>query len=151
MDIDLILAIAHHLAVFSLVGVFAAEFALLRTGLAGARIAQLARIDLGYGALSGVVILVGILRVFLGSSGWQYYAGNHMFWGKMLAFMIMGLLTIRPTMAIRRWVGQLDRDPGFAPSAAEIARNRRYVHLQAGMLVLIPSFAAAMARGYGVA
>jgi putative membrane protein len=151
MDIDLILAIAHHLTVFSLVGVFAAEFALIRPGLAGARIAQLARIDLGYGALSGVVILVGVLRVFLGSSGWQYYAANHMFWGKMLAFLIMGLLTIRPTMAIRRWVGQVNKDPGFAPSASEIAYNRRYVHMQAGMLVLIPSFAAAMARGYGVA
>ena len=151
MDADLILAIAHHLAVFSLVGVFAAEFALIRPGLAGARIAQLARIDLAYGALAGLVILVGVLRVFFGASGWQYYASNHMFWGKMVAFLVMGLLTIPPTLAIRHWTKQAGENPGFAPPAAEIVRNRRYVHAQAFMLVLIPSFAAAMARGYGIA
>jgi putative membrane protein len=33
--------------------------------------------------------------------------------------------------------------------ATEIATSRRFIHLQAGMLVLIPIFAAAMARGYG--
>lgn len=151
MDADLILAIAHHLAVFSLVGVFAAEFALIRPGLAGARIAQLARLDLAYGALSGVVILVGVLRVLFGASGWQYYAGNQMFWGKMLAFLVMGLLTIPPTLAIRRWTKAASQNPGFTPPASEIAHNQRYVHFQAFMLVLIPSFAAAMARGYGIA
>ena len=49
MDIDLILASAHHVAVFTLVGLFAAEFAMLRPGLAGPRIGQLARIDGAYG------------------------------------------------------------------------------------------------------
>ena len=151
MHIDLILAISHYLAVFSLVGVFAAQFALIRPGLAGARIAQLARIDLAYGALAGAVILVGMLRVLFGGNGWQYYAGNHMFWAKMLAFLLMGLLTIPPTLAIRNWAERAGRDPGFTPPAGEIAHNRRFVRLQAGMLVLIPSFAAAMGRGYGIA
>ena len=45
MDMDLILASSHHLVVFLLVAIFAAEFALLRPGLAGNRIGQLARID----------------------------------------------------------------------------------------------------------
>ena len=43
--LDLILASAHHVAVFTLVALFAAEFALLRPGLGGARVVQLARID----------------------------------------------------------------------------------------------------------
>ena len=41
--LDLILASAHHVAVFTLVALFAAEFALLRPGLAGGRVTQLAR------------------------------------------------------------------------------------------------------------
>jgi putative membrane protein len=149
MDIDLILASAHHLAVFSLVGLFAAEFAMLRPGLSGPRIKQLAGIDAAYGAVAGLVVVVGIVRVIFGAAGWQYYVGNQMFWGKMGAFLIMGLLTIPPTMALRRWAKAADADTSYAPPAAEIATNRRFIHLQAGTLLFIPIFAAAMARGYG--
>ena len=149
MDIDLILASAHHLAVFSMVGLFAAEFAMLRPGLAGPRIGQLARIDAAYGAVAGLVIVVGIVRVIFGAAGWQYYVSNQMFWAKMAAFLVMGLLTVPPTMAMRRWANAAKTDAGYQPAASEISANRRYIHLQAVMLLLIPIFAAAMARGYG--
>lgn len=149
MDIDLILASAHHLAVFTLVGLFAAEFAMLRPGLAGPRIGQLARIDGAYGAVAGLVIVVGVLRVIFGAAGWQYYVSNPMFWGKMAAFLIMGLLTVPPTMAVRRWANAAKIEDGYQPPASEIAGNRRYIHLQAAILLFIPIFAAAMARGYG--
>lgn len=149
MDWDLVLASAHHLAVFTLVGLFAAEFALLRPGLGGARIGQLARIDAAYGAVAGLAIAVGILRVIFGDMGWQYYVGNHAFWGKMGAFVIMGLLTIPPTVAIRAWVKAGEDRDDYVPPAADVARNRRFLHLQAGVLLLIPFFAAMMARGYG--
>lgn len=149
MDIDLVLAIAHHLAVFTLVAIFAAEFTVIRPGLGGARISQLARIDAAYGGVAAVVIVVGVARVIFGATGWEYYLGNHSFWGKMIAFLIMGLLTIPPTMAIRRWNGAAKDNPGYVVPAAEIAVNRRFIHIQAGLLALIPIFAAAMARGYG--
>lgn len=149
MDIDLILASAHHLAVFSLVGLFAAEFTMLRPGLSGPRIRQLAGIDAAYGAVAGLVVVVGIVRVIFGAAGWQYYVGNQMFWGKMGAFLIMGLLTIPPTMALRRWAKAAEAEAGYVPPAAEISANRRYIHLQAAILLFIPIFAAAMARGYG--
>ena len=148
-DLDLILAATHHIAVFSLVAIYAAEFALLRPGLAGPRISQLARIDAAYGAVAGIVVVVGIVRVIFGAVGWQYYVGSQFFWAKMAAFVIAGLLTIPPTLAIRRWAnagaGALD----YAPPEAEIVANRRFLHLQAAVLLLIPIFAAAMARGYG--
>lgn len=149
MDWNLFFACAHHLAVFALVGIFAAEFALLRPGLAGARVGQLARIDAAYGGVATVVIVVGILRVWLGGVDLWYYLTNHAFWGKMAAFLIMGLLTIPPTLAMRRWAKAGEGQGDYAPPAAEIAASRRFIHLQAGMLVLIPLFAAAMARGYG--
>lgn len=149
MDIDLVLAIAHHLAVLTLIGLLAAEFALLRPGLGGARVAQLARIDAGYGGVAGLVVVVGIVRVIFGANGWEYYVTNYAFWAKMAAFLVMGLLTIPPTLAIRGWVKSGKGQADYAVPAAEIASNRRYVHYQAGIVVLIPIFAAMMARGYG--
>jgi putative membrane protein len=146
MDWDLVLASAHHLAVFTLVALFAAEFALLRPGLKRAQIVQLAKVDAAYGTAAGVVIVVGIIRVIFGDMGWQYYVGNHAFWGKMAAFLIMGLLTIPPTIAIRNWIKASD---SYQPTEQEVRASRRFVHLQAWVLLLIPIFAAAMARGYG--
>lgn len=146
MDWDLVLAGAHHLAVFSLVGCYAAEFALLRPGLSGTRLGQLARIDAAYGALAGLVVVIGLLRIFFGAVEPAYYWGNFAFWGKMIAFAAVGLLTIEPTLAIRRWV---KAGEGAPPPAEEVRRSRRFLHAQALFLLMIPLFAAAMARGYG--
>jgi putative membrane protein len=93
--------------------------------------------------------VIGLLRVFFGSIEESYYWSNHAFWGKMLAFLAMGLLTIPPTLAIRRWLKASAGQADYVPPAGEITASRRYIHLQAGVLVLIPIFAAAMARGYG--
>jgi len=147
--LDLILASAHHLAVFTLVGLFAVQFVLVRPGLSGVRLKQLARIDAAYGAVAGIVIIVGVVRVIFGAVGYEYYIGNHAFWGKMVAFLIVGLLTIPPTIAFRRWARAGVEQADYAPPASEILANRRFIHLQAGVLLLIPIFAAAMARGYG--
>ena len=82
MDIDLILAIAHHLAVFTLVALFAAEFALLRPGLAGPRIGNWPVSTPPMARWPALVIVVGILRVIFGAAGWQYYVGNQMLLGQ---------------------------------------------------------------------
>jgi len=144
LDLNLVLAVAHHLAVFTLVAILAAEFALLRPGIGSKQLMQLSKIDAGYGAVAGLVIVVGILRVIFGGTGWEYYAGNWVFWAKMLAFLGVGLASIPPTIAIIRW-----RKAGGTPSAGDVNSARRFLYLEAGLLVFIPAFAAAMARGYG--
>lgn len=151
MDIGLLLAIAHHLAVFTLVGILAAEFALLRPGIAGPRLNQLARIDGAYGGVAMLVIVVGFARVFFGGTDASYYLTNYAFWAKMAAFLVVGLLSIQPTLSLLRWRKLLASEPDFTPPAGEIAISRKFVHGEVAILVLIPIFAAAMARGYGVA
>ncbi|MEO8685886.1 MAG: DUF2214 family protein [Devosia sp.] len=148
LDLDLTFAILHHVAVFTLVGIIAAEFALLRPGLAGSRLSQLARIDRLYGIAASVVVVIGILRIFFGGKGWEFYVASDMFWGKMLAFVIVGLLSIQPTIALGRWAKALTADAGFVPPAGEIAKSRKFINAEVIILVLIPIFAAAMARGY---
>lgn len=148
--LDLGLAIAHHLAVFALVGVFFAEFVLLRPGVAGARLRQLGRLDGAYGALAGLVIVIGILRVLFGTAGWEFYVGNWAFWLKMAAFLVVGLISVPPTLRILAWNRSLKADPDFAPVDAEVARMRRLLHIEAAVLLLIPVFAAMIPRIYGI-
>lgn len=147
---DLILAIAHHLAVFSLVALFATEFALLRPGLEGRRLEQLGAIDRAYGAIAGLVLVIGIIRVIFGSAGWEFYVGNWAFWLKMAAFLVVGLLSIKPTRDILRWRKAAVADIAYAPPETEIRASRRFVHAQAGALLLIPTLAAMIPRIYGI-
>ncbi len=148
LDLDLTFAILHHLAVFTLVGILAAEFVLLQPGIAGPRLGQLAGLDRFYGMAATIVIVIGILRVFFGGKGWEYYVNSPSFWAKMAAFLVVGLLSIQPTMELARWSKTLRADPAFAPPAVAIAASRKFLNAEVIILVLIPIFAAAMARGY---
>lgn len=148
--LDLVLAITHHLAVFTLVALFAAEFVILRPGLEGRQLARLGRIDGAYGGVAGLVIVIGIVRVIFGNAGWEFYAGNWAFWVKMAAFLAMGLLSIKPTIDIIRWRKAYAGDAGFSPAEAEVRASRRFVHAEALALVFIPTFAALIPRVYGI-
>ena len=146
---DLVLAIVHHLLVFSLAGIIGAEFVLIRGDLHAATLKRLAGIDRHYGIIATLVIIVGIGRVFYGLKGWEFYVYNWMFWAKMAAFAIVGLLSIIPTIRFISWNRQAAASPGFQVPASERASVRSYVRAEAFIFLLIPVFAAAMARGYG--
>jgi putative membrane protein len=148
---DLILAILHHILVFGLAGVLAAEVAMVRPGLAGGALKRLALVDAHYGALAGLIIVVGVLRVIYGVKGPEAYLPNLFFWAKMAAFGVLGLLSIAPTIRILAWRKASKADPAFSPGEAEVKRVRAYLLAEAAVFVLIPVFAAVMARGYGVA
>ncbi|MET0274412.1 MAG: DUF2214 family protein [Phenylobacterium sp.] len=148
---DLALAIAHHILVFGLAGVLAAEVAMMRPGLTGLALKRLAMVDAHYGALAVLIIVVGVLRVIYGVKGPEAYLPNLFFWAKMAAFGVVGLLSIAPTIRIVRWRRASRADLGFSPAEAEVKRVRGYLLAEAAVFVLIPVFAAVMARGYGVA
>ena len=144
MTTDAWLAIAHHVAVFSLLAVIAMEFGLLRPGLTSNDVARLGRVDAAYGGIAGVVLIVGIVRIAFGARDWDFYSSNPVFWLKMASFGVVGLLSIGPTRRYIRW-----RRDGALPDEEDINRARRNLHLQLAVFPLIPIFAALMARGIG--
>src|SRR5690606_5169012 len=107
IDLDLVLAIAHHLAVFAVFGLLLAEVALLQPGIAGDRLRRLGTIDGLYGTAAVLVIVAGVCRVIWGAAGWEYYVFNWAFWAKMAAFLLVGLLSVPPTLAVLRWRREL--------------------------------------------
>lgn len=149
MATDLLLAILHHLLVFSIAGIIAVELATVRPGLKGEALGMLGRIDGAYGLLAMLVIIVGFGRVFFGLRGWEYYVFYWAFWAKMAAFVVVGLLSIRPTMRILRWRRAAAGASAFAVPDDEIRAARTYLKAEALVFLLIPTFAAIMARGVG--
>ena len=148
--LDLILAILHHLLILSLAGLLMAELVLVKPGVSGAGLKTLGGLDASYGGTAGLILIVGFARVFLGVKGSAFYLHNPVFWAKIAAFAVVGLLSALPTLAFLAWRKRSQADPAYAPSAADVAKVRRILLVELGVFALIPIFAAAMARGYGL-
>ena len=142
--LDLALAAAHHLTIFGLFGVLVAELILVREGMSRAAVTRVGKIDLWYGILAGLILAVGFSRAVFAAKGWGYYAHNGFFWAKIGTFLLIGLLSLPPTVAYIRW-----RRTDETPSPQGIAGIRRLLWAETALFLLLPVFAAAMARGYG--
>ena len=147
---DLLLAIAHHLLVFSLAAILAIELATVRPGLTGAGLRRLGIVDLHYGLIAALILIVGFARVYMGVKGPEAYLGNWAFWAKVGAFALVGLLSAPPTIRILQWRKRARAEPGFALDAAEIKAVRPFLIAELAVFALIPIFAAMMARGIGM-
>jgi putative membrane protein len=146
---DLVLAIVHHLLVFMLAGVLAFEIGTVNLTMRRDEILGVGRVDNWYGILAVVIVVVGFIRATVAAKGWAYYEVNLFFWAKIATFLVVGLLSIVPTVAIIRWRNALKSDAAFAPPGDTIRRARGYLWAEAALFLLLPVFAAAMARGYG--
>jgi putative membrane protein len=142
--LDLALAIGHHLLIFAIFGILFAEFWILRPGMSSASAARIASMDLWYGILAAAILALGFCRAIFAAKGWPYYSHNAYFWAKLGCFAVIGLLSLPPTFAFIRW-----RKSPVAPNDSDIGTVKRYLHIELALFVLLPIFAAAMARGYG--
>jgi putative membrane protein len=144
LDLDLVLAILHHVFMFALFAVLFAELVMVRRGIDAASIARVQSIDLWYGVFAGLILITGFARAIFAAKGWHYYAHNAFFWAKIGTFVVIGLLSVPPTLAFIRW-----RRTGALPADEAVTRARRYIWLEGALFPLLPAFAAPMARGYG--
>lgn len=145
---DLLLAILHHLLIFLLAAILAAEWVLVRPGLSDGGLKLLAKIDSAYGGVALAIILIGAGRVYFGLKGWEFYVFNPLFWAKMGAFVVVGLLSIRPTTRIIAWRKSSENDAQRVADE-EVLAVRPWIKAEIAVFALIPIFAAAMARGIG--
>lgn len=147
---DLILAIVHHLLVFSLAAILAAELATIRPGLAGAGLRRLGIVDMHYGLIATLILVVGFARVYMGVKGPEAYMGNWAFWAKIGAFVVVGLLSAPPTIRILQWRKRARAEPDFVLTPDEVRAVRPFLVAEVAVFALIPVFAAMMARGIGL-
>jgi len=141
---DLLWAVPHHLLAFAIFGLLFAEFVVLQGTLSQAAIRRVAALDISYGLLALLIVIIGFGRANFAAKGWAYYSHNGFFWAKMAVFAAIALLSVPPTLAFNRW-----RRNATLPDDASLRAVRRFLHIELGLFVLLPIFAAAMARGYG--
>ena len=149
MTLEAILAYLHIAAILTAVVFISSEAALCRSEWMNARVVErLARVDLIYGIAALAILLTGLARTGWGVKGAGWYWGNGLLHLKLAAFLAVGLMSIKPTLMVRRWLKAVRAD-GRLPAEAEVREARKWVMIQAHVIALIPLAAVFLARGFG--
>ncbi len=144
MTLDAVLAFLHTLAMLTTGATLYAEWVLLRWQLPIQQPGRIASIDVVYFLAAMLTLATGLSRVFLGAKSGAFYADQPLFWCKMLLFMLIGLISIAPTRYFMRW-----RSGTLKPTEADVTRVYRWVTAELLLFLLLPLFAAGMARRLG--
>ncbi|CAJ0744194.1 hypothetical protein R16034_04212 [Ralstonia edaphis] len=150
MWLDALLAYLHYISIFTLIVFITAEAVVLRPDMTPEIRKRLARYDAAYGAAAVAVVVTGVLRVVYGAKGYAFYVHNPVFHLKVGLFILVGLMSIVPTINILRWKKQGKTLPDFVPTPSEIAKTRRWVMIESHLIIFIPLAAVLMARGIGM-
>ena len=143
-----LIAYLHYLSIIVLSGFLVGELVMCRAGMTSEQARRLASIDAVFFAAALAALATGLLRLFLYAKGVGFYTGNPTFWAKMALYVTIAVISIKPTRTFLRWK-RVAAERGGVPAGDEIAAVRRLVHIELGLLALMPLMAVLMARGIG--
>ena len=140
-------AFLHHVAAFTLVSALAVEFILIGQEFSLATARRLVIADAVLGAAAGILLVVGLLRVFFFEKGADYYFHSHAFMTKFSVFIAVALLSIVPTLEFLSWRKTLKPKNSHLRVRAKLRFIRKIIHGELAAIIIILLCAAIMARG----
>lgn len=150
MIINALFAVAHFLAVFGIVATLFFEWMTISPTPTYAEARRLQLCDRWYGICAVLILVVGFARVFHFEKGSAFYFASPFFHAKLTLFVLIGLLSIYPTVRFIKWGAQTKQ--GLAPIVAEREYKTIKALLSTQLILLIGVAACAsfMARGIGM-
>lgn len=145
MTTEIFLRYMHFASIFVIVSTIVSEHLLIKKEMTRMEINRLARIDSVYG-LAALTLLAAGLTLWLGSFGKPavYYNKNWIFHTKISLFMIVGLLSIYPTVFF------IKNRKGNPDEVVQIPKAIFWMlRFELLLLFIIPLLAGLMARGVG--
>lgn len=139
---EIIARYIHFIGIIVLASTLVAEHVLLKGELDTAQLRRVSIIDAAYGIAALVVLSSGLtLWLWLGKPA-GFYTDNPVFLAKLGSFILMGLVSIRPTVFLLRSRG------GARVTVPKPVIN--HIRIELSLLVLIPLLAVLMAKGVGL-
>lgn len=145
MSLEILVRYLHFIGIFTWVSALVLQWVLLKPILSRQQIQQLAKIDTVYGLSAMLVVGMGLALWFGLGKPTAYYSENPVFHAKVGLAVIVGLLSIYPTVFLAR------HRKGDDPTSEVIlpARIRQVVTLELVIMLVIPFLATLMAAGVG--
>ena len=140
-------AFLHHVSAFMLVAALAIEFTLIRQELTLSSARGLQFADLALGIAAGTLLVIGLMRVFFFEKGASYYFHSYAFLAKFSLFIVVGLLSIVPSLEFVSWRGALTAGRVPVIDARKLRLVTGIIHGELFAIVIILLCAAIMARG----
>jgi putative membrane protein len=140
-------AFLHFVAVFGIVATIFLEWQTMSRAPSHAEASRMQLADRWYGIFAMVILVVGFLRVYYFEKGKAFYFSNPFFQAKLGLFVLVGVISIYPTIRFIAWRKQMGQ--GAAPAVPEQEYGRIMLALRAEMALLIAMVmcASLMARG----
>ncbi|MBK8292121.1 MAG: DUF2214 family protein [Flammeovirgaceae bacterium] len=145
MSMEIILRYVHFISIFAIVGSLVSEHLLLKKEMTRHELGRLARIDAVYG-IAALSLLAAGLTLWLASLGKPavFYTKNWIFHTKLTCFILVGLLSIYPTVFfIKNRKGNPDELVKTPPLIFWMLR------FELSLLFIVPLLAGLMAKGIG--
>ena len=145
-----IFAFLHHLAAFTIVSAIGIELALFSATPTLAQARKLRIIDAHYGLAAVAVLVIGYFRMADFEKGAQYYLSNGWFITKITLFVLIGILSIYPTVLFLSWKKYIKSGEAPVVTAEQAKRVRLCLFLELACAMGILLAAPLMARGFGI-
>jgi putative membrane protein len=143
-------AFLHHLSAFALFAALVVELVLIRSALTVESARKILLADMIFGISAGVLLLVGLGRVFHFEKGALHYFQTWTFITKLGLFILIGLVSIIPTREFLRWRPELKAGQVPAVAPEKLKSVRSIIHYEMAGVVVILLMAALMAKGIGL-
>lgn len=140
---DILVRYLHFIGIIFLSGTLAFEHLLLKSEVTNENFKKICKVDIFYGLSALVVLVTGLLLWFYVGKDSSFYVQNPFFHVKLTLFILMGLISIIPTMF---FIKHRNTEEEIIKIPKKIIMITRVELL---FLVLIPLFAVFVANGYG--
>ncbi|HKP95411.1 MAG TPA: DUF2214 family protein [Fibrobacteria bacterium] len=135
----------HFLSLIVLCGTLLAENVLIRNSLTRKELSRIASVDAVFGLGAVSTLTAGLLLWFKYGKGTAFYLKNPVFHAKLSLFLIVGLLSIVPTVFFLKQRKGAPEEVVAVPASVS-----RILRIELAIALLIPLFAVIMARGIGL-
>ena len=143
------IAFLHFAAVFGVFGTLVGEWLVFSRTPTVAQARQLQWLDRLYGLSATALLVAGGIRAWRFEKGLDFYLSNPFFHLKLTLFVLVGLLSIYPTVVFIRWSNDVKAGRGPAVSDTQHAWISRLLKIELVLLFAILACASLMAKGIG--
>lgn len=144
-----LMAFLHHLAAFVLFAALVYEFILIRKPFSLQTAQSLLKTDQVYGIAAVAILVIGFGRALHFEKGEAYYFHSLPFIIKISLFVLVGILSIYPTVKFLSWRGALKQQQLPQVNEETLTMIHRLIHIELAAVIAIMLCAAMMAKGIG--
>jgi putative membrane protein len=144
MTLEVVVKYVHFICIFGIVGALVGEHLLIQPKMTRAEIKRMSMVDAVYGICAVLLLVAGFTLWFAVGKPAEFYTNNWIFHTKIGLFVIVGLLSIVPTIFFNK------NRKGNLDEIIEVPKRIvMFIRIQLLLIFIMPLLATLMARGIG--